>query len=1062
MKKVKLFLTALVMVAATFFASAQSHVSGVVTDRAGEPVAGVSVVVDGTTIGVVTGADGSYTISAKPGQTLSFLFYGMKSQKQEVTGSTLNVVMEDDLMLLDEAVVTAMGITRSEKSIGYAATTVKNEEIATQHATNVTTALAGKVAGLQVSSTTTDPGAATSVIIRGYSSINSSNQPLYVVDNIIVGGMGSLASEDIVSMTVLKGAAATALYGSRAANGVIVITTKQGSRGLEKNFTLSYSGGVEARQLSTLPIYQNDFGQGWNGEQTFIENGSWGPKLDGSMQPYGPVWNGYQLYHEYSAKENNLRDFFELGWSHKHNVALDGISDDGKMTYYLSFSNANDNGIIPGDKDTYKRNTIAFRSSYTPVKWLKLSSQVNFSKSVTNSVAMFQGTSFIDGLMEFPRDISLVDLQNLPAAFNSPEAYYTPYGITSPYWSLDNRIRLTDSKQIFGKLQADVMPIDHLTLTYRYTFNYSDYDYKAGNPEIALDDALIYDDKGYAPSTLNKVGQVYAEYYRGYETNHDFLATYNNNFVDGRLNISAIAGLNLNERYGTQLEGQTDGLTIYSGWWNLANGATKTTLSDGYTLRRLIGLYGDVTFGWDDSIFLELTARNDWSSTLPLAHNHYFYPGATLSWIFTNYLPKNNVLSFGKLRAAYGKTGSDAGVYLTNPTYSQASFAGTYGSGIAAFPMNSVNAFRRSYSIAAADLRPEMTTEFEVGANLRFFEGRIGLDAAYYNRVTRDQIFSISVEPATGYTGMTTNAGDVRNRGIELLFDFIPVQTRDFRWDVSINWAKNWSMVLDLPDDVGTKLQIDEFSTNGTKDVVQFYLQEGKPYGTYWTFMPVHVEDANSPYYGALVVDANGQPVLSDEVEPTGFDANYKWMGGLSTSLTYKNISLSASLDARYGGKMFSRTKSIMEFTGNSIVTNYNGREPFVIPNSVVYDKDANDGEGGYVPNTTPIYLADSGLQTWWDERGAGEGRMFYLVDRSFLKLRNVSLTYNLPKKWIGPFQGIGVSAYVNNAFTWTARDNYYVDPELTNEGTDRAGLFGETYVNPACRIWGFNLNVKF
>ena len=480
----------------------------------------------------------------------------MKSQKQEVTGATMNVVMEEDLMLLDEAVVTAMGITRSEKSIGYAATTVKNEDIATQHATNVTNALAGKVAGLQVSSTTTDPGAGINVVIRGYSSINSSNQPLYVVDNIIVGGMGSLSSEDIVSMTVLKGAAATALYGSRAANGVILITTKQGSRGLEKNFTISYSGGVEARQISTLPVYQNSYGQGWNGNQTWIENGSWGPKLDGSIQPYGPIWNGYQLYHEYTAKPNNVLDFFEIGWSHKHNIAMDGISDDGKMTYYLSFNNANDNGIIPGNKDTYKRNGFAFRGSYAPVKWLKISSQVNFSTSKTQSIDIFQGTSLIDGLNEMARDISFVDLQNLPAAFNSPEAYYTPYGITSPYWAIENRDNIVNQKQIFGKVQADIMPIEHVTLTYRYSFNYSDYDQKAGEPQIALDDALIYDNKGYAPSTLNAAGYVYAYYYRGYETNHDVLAQYNNSFVDNRLSVSAIAGLNVNERFGTSITGQ--------------------------------------------------------------------------------------------------------------------------------------------------------------------------------------------------------------------------------------------------------------------------------------------------------------------------------------------------------------------------------------------------------------------------------------------------------------------------------------------------------------------------
>lgn len=1059
MKKVKLFLTALMLATATLFAAAQTQkVSGVITDRNGEPVAGASIVIEGTTTGTLSEADGSYTISAKAGQTLTYIFYGMKTKKLQVSGSTMNVQMEDDLLLLDESVVTAMGITRSEKSIGYAATTVKNKDISSQHASNVTNALAGKVAGLQVSSTSTDPGASVNVIIRGYSSINGNNQPLYVVDNIIVGGMGSLSNEDIVSMTVLKGAAATALYGSRAANGVIVITTKQGSKSAEKNFAISYSGGLEARQVSLLPTMQNSFGQGWNGTQTYIENGSWGPKFDGSLQPYGPIYNGQQVYGEYSARENNVRDFFEIGWSHKHNLSIDGVSDDGKMTYYLSYNNVSDNGIIPGDKDTYKRNGFAFRSSYTPVKWFKVSSQVNYSNSTTNSISMFQGTSMVDGLMELPRNISLVDLKSLPSQFNSPTAYFTPYGITSPYWAIENRYSRTSQKQIFGKIQADIMPTDHLTFTYRYTFNNSDYDYKFGEPQIEVDTSLMYDDNGYSPATLNSTGYVYAEYYRGYEYNHDFLATYNNKFFGDRLDVSAIVGLNANERYGTEMIGQTDDLTFASGFWNLSNGSTKTTISDSQTKRRLVGLYGDVTFGWDDSLFLELTARNDWSSTLPIENNHYFYPGATLSWIFTNYLPKNDILSFGKVRAALGRTGNDAGVYYTNPTYTQASFTGVYGTGIAAFPMNNVNAFRRSYSIASTDLMPEMTTEFEIGANMRFFDGRVGLDAAYYNRVTSDQIFSISVDAASGYTGMTANAGDVRNRGVELLVDFIPVQTRNFRWDVSVNWAKNWSKVLDLPDEQGSKIVIDGFSTSAAKDVVNFCIEEGKPFGTFWTYLPQYVEDEDSPYYGALIVDEYGQPVLSDEVEDTGYDANYKWTGGLSTSLTYKNVSLSASLDARFGGKMFSRTKDLMQFTGNGIVTEYNGRNPFVIPNSAYYDSET----GTYYENTAPIYLSNSSYQDYFGDTGAGEGRLFYLIDRTFVKLRNVSLTYNLPKKWIGNFQGIGVSAFVNNAYTWTAKDNYYIDPESTNEGTDVDGLWGETYVNPTCRIWGLNVNIKF
>ncbi|MBQ3984094.1 MAG: SusC/RagA family TonB-linked outer membrane protein [Bacteroidales bacterium] len=1059
MKKAKLFMACLLTLLTTVLYAQNQVVKGTITDEKGDPLPGVSVVVEGTTLGVVTGSDGKFSISAKDGQVLNFYLFGMKSVRQTVSGSSMNVKMEEDALALDEAVVTALGITRSEKSIGYAATTVKSDEIVAHHSTNVTTALAGKVAGVQISSTTTDPGASTNVIIRGYSSINGSNQPLYVVDGIIVGGMGSLSSEDIESLTVLKGAAATALYGSRAANGVIVITTKQGKRSAERLFTIEYSGGVEARQVAILPIFQNEFGQGWNGTQTFIENGSWGPRFDGSQQVYGPIWNGQQLIHEFSAKPTNVKDFFDLGISQKHSIAINGSTEDQRATYYLSYSRADDNGIIPGDKDTYKRNSLAFRSSYVPTDWLKISSQVNFATSKTSSVAMFQGASMIDGIYEFPRDLSLVDLQNLPAAFNSPEAYLTPYGITSPYWAVENHERLTDQKQIFGKIQADIKPIKNVTLTYRYGFNYSDYDYKAGNPQISLDDALIWDDMGYSPTNMNEDGLVYAEYYRSYETNHDFLANYNKSFFGEKFNINAIAGLNINERYGTQLVGQTDGLTIYSGFWNLSNGAAKTTLSDSKSMRRLIGLFGDITLSWDDTIFLELTARNDWSSTLPIDNNHYFYPGATLSFLFTNYLPKNDILSFGKLRLAIGRTGNDAGVYNTYATFSQASFRGTYDTDLIAFPLNGMNAFRRGYSIASPSLKPEMTTEKEIGLNLQFFNGRIGIDAAYYDRLTSDQIFPISIEPATGYSSMVSNAGNVRNKGIELLVDFVPVQTKDFRWDLSVNFAKNNSLVEDLPAELGEKFEIDRFSTSGTKDQVSLYAEKGKPFGTYWTYVPTYVEEG--PNKGALIVDGNGFPVLSDELVDTGLDANYKWTGGISTSLSYKNFSISANLDIRKGGWMFSRSKNIMEFTGNGFVTTYNDRNPFVIPNSVVAVPTA---EGGveYVENTTPIYLADSSYQDYFDDYGAGEGRLFYMLDRSFVKLRNVSIQYNLPKKLIGPFQGVSVSAFVNNAYTWTAKDNYYIDPETTNEGTDTGGLMGETYVNPSCRIWGFNLNVKF
>lgn len=1089
----KLLMCAICAVLSVAFAFAQSTVTGTVTSTEdGLPVIGASVFVQGTSNGTITDNDGAFTLRNVPnGANLVFSYIGMKDVVLPAS-SRMEVMLSPDTELLNEVVVTAMGITRSEKSLGFSATTVKNEDIVGQRASNVTSALAGKVAGLQIQSTSSDPGAANSVTIRGFSSINGSNQPLYVVDgiplasstfggqghSISAGGVSNINPDDIESMTVLKGAAATALYGSRAANGVIIVTTKSGKATGERNFTIEYNGGVQARQVSLLPVMQNDYGQGWNGTQTYIENGSWGPKFDGSRQVYGPVWNHQELIHDYNAVENNVRDFFELGWAQNHSVAFSGVSSDQKMTYYLSYSYSGDDGIIPGNKDNFKRNTIAMRNSYAPVGWLKVSSQVNFARSKTDVVGSFQGTSMIDGILEMPRDINIPAMQDLTSAFFTPEAYFTPYGITNPYWSIENNYNHTDQKQIFGKVQVDIIPIPALTLSYRYGFDYSDSDRKYGYPQISLDDALIDDDHGYAPSNMNADGSVSAAYNRRYETNHDFLAAYRNKFFDEHLDVSATVGVNINERASTSMSGATEVLTFHSGFWDLSNGANRTDLSESQSKRRLIGAFGDLTLGWDDTYFLTVDVRNDWSSTLPLENNSYFYPGVTGSWIFSNVLPKNDVLSFGKLRVAYGKTGSDAGVYNTNPVYVQASFNGYYGSGIAAFPMNSINAFRRTYSISSQTLRPEMTSEFEVGANLQFFEGRFGIDAAYYDKKTSDQIFSVNIDPAVGYTSAVTNFGDVGNKGFELLVNITPIQTRKVRWDIDINFAKNFSKVLSLPKELEGKVSIYGFSAGN--DSVQMYAEEGKPLGTYWTYLPKFVTDqkylnpnltgdelnaaANlNPYYdatgkyvGCPVVGTDGQPVQGSEIEPTGYDMNHKWTGGLTSSLTVGNFSVSASLDVRYGGKMFSRSKNLMQFTGNGIITTYNDRRPFVIPNSVVKTDD------GFAQNDTPILMTDSSYQNWLNNHGAGEAGMFYLLDRTFAKLRNVTLTYNLPRKWIGPLRGVGLSAFVNNAFVWTPKDNYYIDPEGSTVGSDLSGMFGELYVNPSCRIYGFNVNIKF
>ena len=1069
MKRFLLVLSVCMLTIGQVWAQNQTFKGKVLSAADNEPIVGASISVLGTSRGTITDFDGKFSIEAPEGATLVVSFVGMRSASVPAVDG-MEVVLEEDTEVLDEVVVTALGISRSERTLGYAATKVDADEITKARTTNVANALAGKVAGVQVQSTSTDPGAASYVIIRGFSSVNGSNQPLYVVDgiplsqtndtndekNTAMGGISNLSAQDIESMTVLKGAAATALYGSRAANGVVVITTKAGAKGAKRNFNLEYSGGVSFSQIANLPVLQNQFGQGWNGTQTFIENGSWGPELDGSTQVYGPIWNNEQRIHTYSAVPTNIKDFFDLGISHNHNISFSGASSDNKMNYYASYSFAGDDGVMPGDHDTYQRHTLAFRGSYNPVKWLKVSSSINFAKSKTDVVGTFQGTSVIDGLYEFPRDISLVDMQDLSVAFNTPEAYLTPYGITNPYWAIANNYHHNDAKQVYGKFQVDVNPIKELTITYRLGLDYTDADRKIGVPEINLDDALIQNDYGYAPSNMNQSGSVWAAYNRLYEMNHDFLISYANKWGDWDLN--ALVGVNINERASTSMSGQTDQLTFETGFWDLSNGATRTSLTEAQSKRRLIGLFGDITVGFRDMLYLDFTARNDWSSTLPKDKNSYFYPGVTLSWIFTNIIPTNNVLTFGKLRAAYGMTGNDAGVYLTNPAYVQAFANGYYYGSMIDFPINGINAFQASATLGSASLRPEMTSEAEVGLNLQFFGGRLGLDATYYHRITDDQIFTLPVDPATGYNSMVTNFGKVRNQGVELVLNTTPVKTKDIRWDLNFNFARNWNKVLSLPEQLdGGKSVIQRFSAGN--DAVYVYAEEGKPMGEFYTYLPQYTDD------GKLIVDAKGQPVLGTEVEDTGKNMQNDWTGGITTSLSLYGVTLSATLDARVGGYMFSRTKNLMQFTGNGLVTTYNSRNPFVIPNSVIAVEDA-DGGITYEPNTTPIYLNNSSYQNYFNNFGAGQGGEFYLLDRSFAKLRNISLTWELPKKWMNriSFESIALTAYVNNVATFTAKSNLYIDPETTSYAAngDLAAQFGELYSNPTSRVYGLNVNIKF
>ena len=1061
---------------------AQKTITGKVVDQNGSPVLGATIAVKGTTHGTISDENGVYHLnlpSGVQGDTIVVSFLGMKTENLPIgNNSKIDVTLLEDDVDVEEVVVTALGISRKEKTLGYAATKVDADEIINAKTSNVADALAGKIAGVQVSSTSSNPGALSNIVIRGFSSVTGSNQPLYIVDGIPItnrqadastvgvsmsaGGISNISANDIESLTVLKGAAATALYGSRAANGVILITTKQGKKGQNKNFVVEYSGNVMARRVSLLPDWQNEFGQGWQSLQTYIENGSWGPKLDGSKQLYGPIYDGKQLAHEYSAKKDNVKDFFETGWSQSHNISINGASEDNKVNYYLSYGINDDNGFIPGDFDTYNRNTISSKTTYKATDWLKLSSSLNFARSKSNVVNtdVDGGYSMIDCIYQIARDIDITDKTDLSNPFNTPDAYFTPYGAVNPYWVLENNYFKLNTKEVFGKVQADVNPIKKLTLTYRFSYDYSDYDDKYGTPKINVNDELMWDDKGYSYTGLNKNGDLTYEYSKRKEINHDVLANWADKYLDERLDISVTVGLNVNERSNASLTSVVSDLSVESDFWNLSNGATKKSLTDKESKRRLVGLLGDVTIGWNDLIYLGYSARNDKSSTLPIDNNSYFYHGVTASFIFSNVIPKNDILSFGKVRLAYGSTGNDAGVYYTSDnTYTKGWADANYILYAITFPMNGVNAYQKLQSKGNSELKPEMTTELEGGLNLQFFNGKVGVDFAAYIRNTKDQIFQLPIDPASGYKYMYVNYGKVQNKGIEIVLNTEPLKIGDFSWNLDFNFAKNVNEVMSLPKELeGGKSQIRGAQYSTGAFAVYMYAEEGKPFGEFYCKLPTYDDQ------GHIIVDNSGMVVLTSSEVDTDKNIQPDFTGGVKSTFRWKGISLSGVLDFSKGGYMFSRTIETTEFVGNSIYTVYNSRNPFIIPNSVVnvgtFDNPV------YVENTTPLSMSDYSMQEKYFGNGGVDGCGHYLISKSYAKLRNITLSYTLPRAWLNPVKlsEVTVGVFCNNVFIWTDKRNRYTDPENSTFGYfgDLAAQFGEQFSNPSCRIWGMNLDIKF
>lgn len=1039
-------------------ALAQTSVTGtVVSQEDGEPIIGASIKVIGTKTGTATDVDGNFSLSVPTKDAMLEVSYlGMQTIKVKASPK-MKITLASDAKNLDEVVVTAMGIKRSAKALGYSATQVNGEEMAAARTNDIMSSLAGKVAGVSISSSSSDPGSSKSVIIRGVSSLAGNNQPLYVVDGVPMNnsatysndplnssfdfgnGASAVNPDDVESMTILKGAAATALYGSRASNGVILITTKSGSK-QNKGVGIEYNGGVQWETTLRLPQMQNEFGMGWYGAKTYDENGSWGPAFDGSMLRYGTVYENSQLMKSYVAIPSNVKDFFDTGFRYSNSVSFSGASD--ATTYAVSLSQINEDGIIPTDADSYRKYTFSARGSHK-VKDFTISTSLNYAYQHNDFVTTGQGGgSMYNAIMQTPRDISIAGMKDLSNPFNTPGYYYTPYGITNPYYILENYMNEYESERFYGKVQLDYDFLKYFKATYRFGLDSSTGHQNYGEPNL---ETLFAGTANAESSTIAGAnGSVYQQTTRRREINQDLMVSFNMPISD--FNINAVVGFNGNERKSSYLYARVTNLTIPT-WYNLTNSAEIPTVDQYLSLRRLMGVYGQAELAWKNMLYLTMTARNDWSSTLPKGNRSFFYPGTTISWIFSELFNDDlkKVITFGKLRAAWGKTGNDADPYMVNSVYAQAG-ANSSGWGSSSFPFTkpNVNAYSAGNTLGSNTLSPEMTTESEIGLNMAFLQNRISFDFSYYNRVTDKQIFKLNMDPASGYTRQSTNLGEIRNRGIELLVSVTPVKVRDFQWDLSWNFTKNKTKVVDLPDALGGSSLIWGF-TGGTS----LYAIEGKELGVFKAYTSQKTKD------GKIIVDRNGLPVQTGDLVEIG-TMNYKYQMGFNSTFKYKGFTLSADVDVRKGGLMYSRTKNISYFTGNAIQTAYNHRNPFIIPNSVV-----DNGDGTYSENTTP--LDPTNIYNFW-ESGGIYGDASDLIDKSYVKLRSVVFGWDIPTKWLnGTFiTGAKISFFGNNLFVWTPSSNTFVDPELTSFGNDLEGNFGEYTANPSSRKFGFNLMLKF
>jgi TonB-linked SusC/RagA family outer membrane protein len=1029
---------------------AQNVVTGTVEDADG-PLIGASVLVKGTTVGTITDFDGNYTIEANIGDELEFSYMGYSSQTIQVTGNTINVTMTENTEVLSEVVVTAMGIKRDRKALGYEVGEVKGEDLTKAKEVNVANSLAGRVAGLVVQETAGGASGSTRVVLRGATEMTGNNQPLYVIDGVpmdntsygqagteggydLGDGISSINPDDIETMSVLKGPAAAALYGSRASHGVILITTKKANTGdakwgVEYNGTLTFD-----TQSSQWDNIQQVYGMGsdgkYNVDAVSNTNKSWGPKADeGLVLRY---FDGQE--HPFNIIPNNTAHFFELGLTGTNTAVIS--MNTGKTGLRFTYTDMRNKDILPNSK--MSRNTLNLRT-YTSLGPVDLDFNVNYvHEDVQNRPALGDDKSNVGkNLMTLATTYDQAWLKNYQDEKGEYQNWngMDPYNV-NPYWDIykNKNQSYKDLFRLNGKIVYNIIPQLKVQATVGAEFN-----------------RFEFSDFKYPTTPGYEAGRLQNTYWNNRMINAEFLAIYTDTWGD--FDFTATAGANVYDVKNKTVINTGTNMSIREAV-AMNSFEEQSSEEDVYT-KRIVSVFGSVNLGWRHMLYLDATVRGDKSSTLAPGKNLYVYPSVSGSWVFSELIKSNRqVLPYGKIRLSWAEVGSDTDPYQLGLRYSKSQF------GYTGYSIGSIY----GNLVPNADLKPTRTRSIETGFETKWCNQRISLDFTFYHQKSRDQIIAMATSPASGYDYRLINAGAILNQGFEITFGARLVQVKDFSWDIGINWSKNINKVLELTEGT-TELEL----AKATWCNVYVAAREGEEYGAICG--PALMRNAD----GRVIVDKNtGLPKFTTENKVLG-NAQWNWTGGLSTTFRYKMVSLSALFDVKVGADIFSMSERSAYETGKAMAT-LEGRAEWYASEEArkaagvtsidewrasgnargyVVDGVIDNGDGTYSENTICVNPED-----YWYEVSRKSPEMF-IYDNSYIKCRELTLTLDFPKNWLdkkGIVKHVGISFVARNPFIiWKNIKDIDPDAQYNTSG------FGLEYGSlPSRRSYGLNFNIKF